>query len=105
LVTLRGKVYIYLFILKAFLGSDIVYFGEKWSPEDDMLWQPQVKNITYSSTLFMNVILLSKNKININTPLQLLLTNTIILQCMSKYIWNIIVLPKKQKIQQASNFN
>jgi hypothetical protein len=29
LVTLRGKVYIYSFILKAFLGSDIVYFGEK----------------------------------------------------------------------------
>jgi len=28
LVTLRGNVYIYLFILKAFSGSDLVYFGE-----------------------------------------------------------------------------
>jgi len=26
LVTLRGKVYIYLFILKAFLGSDVTLF-------------------------------------------------------------------------------
>jgi len=28
LVTLRGKVYMYLFIFEAFSGSDIVYFGE-----------------------------------------------------------------------------